>query len=62
MSSGLEHYPLLSMLWMGVDVAVEKQQCGAYISVSVFMVVSPPMRKCLLVAPRVPQCRTFASV
>jgi hypothetical protein len=40
MSSGFERYPLL--LWvMGVDVAVEKQRCGAYISVCVFMVVSP---------------------
>jgi hypothetical protein len=43
MGSGFEHYPLLWV--MGVDVAVEKRRCGAYISVCVFMVVSPPMCK-----------------
>ena len=40
MGSGFERYPLLRV--MGVDVAVEKRRCGAYISVCVFMVVSPP--------------------
>jgi hypothetical protein len=62
MGSDFERYPLLSMFWvMGVDVAVEKQQCGAYISVCVFMVVSPPMRKCQAPSSLL-QHRTFASV
>jgi hypothetical protein len=48
-NSGFERCPLWVMMMMGVDVAVEveKQRCGAYISVCVFMVVSAARAQCV---------------
>ena len=45
--SDFERCPLLWVVRMGVDVAVEKRRRGAYISVRIYgsLAATPPMRK-----------------